>query len=105
MSCYRLAGEQSAQIQSTRSRLRRIGLPKSKSKSKRQRYQPPPKPKPPPSPPWVPILFLAGVGAGLAIILARLLFAATFPILDHNAFLIIGLTLVFGALGAATRWH
>lgn len=38
------------------------------SKSKRSRYIPPPKPKPKPSPPWVPILMMALLGAGVVVL-------------------------------------
>lgn len=80
-----------------------MGLPKSKSK--RRRYQAPPKPKPPPSPRWVPIVFFSCMGIGFVVIIARYAFAATFPALDQNWILWVGLAMMAAAFGVATRWH
>lgn len=76
-----------------------------KSKSKRRKYQPPPKPKPPPSPRWVPVVFFTFMGIGFAVILARYVFASSYPMLDQNWILWAGLALMAAAFGVATRWR
>lgn len=76
-----------------------------KSKSKRNRYVPPPKPNPKPSPPWVPWLFGILVVLGFLMIMARYLFSTTFPALDNNLYLGLGLALVAAGFVVATQWR
>lgn len=72
-----------------------------KSKSKRSRYIPPKPPKPKPSPRWVPVLGIALIGLGVALVIAN--YVVRLP--GGNLNLIVGFVLMAVGLGVLSQWH
>ncbi|HWB73134.1 MAG TPA: cell division protein CrgA [Egibacteraceae bacterium] len=72
-----------------------------RSKSKRSRYIPPKPAKPKPSPRWVPVLGVALIGLGVALVIAN--YVVRLP--GGNFNLVAGFVLMAGGLGVLSQWH
>ena len=74
-----------------------------RSKSKRSSYTPPKPPKPKPSPRWVPIVGLAIIGLGVAVIILTYLAPGLVP--GGNWALVAGFVMMAGGLLLLSQWR
>lgn len=76
-------------------------MPRSRSRSKRTRYIAPKPPKPKPSPRWVPLLGLALIGVGVALVIAS--YVVRLP--GGNLNLMVGFGLMAVGLMVLSQWR